>query len=330
MSKKRFLCILISFIFVISACTAMAESENNITLTLSDEGDAISLTTSLLPEQKTTILRAENGDAGEVLALMLPEIPIRLLACFRDAVLEMNKKGAIREEGSYAGDLFDHAKTKEEIELTGEDLNVLISAATERCQQNQGNETTESPMTPETAKKADQMIRSAAGKIFDLNTKVRISTYDQKYLVISVLRGGEVILTLSADLSENEAFRILLARGAAGSVFYEDMTCAAGPEAIVYISSLYRSEASSFRMVREQDCVQFTEIRFTDMAGGNYAFEGELLSVLFDSTMAVKGKKTTGENGRGVISAEITPEGEGPVPVEILIRILNSLVKPDD
>ena len=116
MSKKRFLCILISFIFVISACTAMAESENNITLTLSDEGDAISLTTSLLPEQKTTILRAENGDAGEVLALMLPEIPIRLLACFRDAVLEMNKKGAIREEGSYAGDLFDHAKTKEEIE----------------------------------------------------------------------------------------------------------------------------------------------------------------------------------------------------------------------
>ena len=331
MSMKRFLCILISICFICAAYAATAENENKkITFTVTDEGDKICLATSLLPEQKTTIYQAENGETGDLFALIQPELLPRLLLCFRDAVLEMNREGANREEGTFAGDLFDRAKTKDEIEVTGADLCTLISAATDRCRQNPENETTESTMTPETAKRMEQMICSAAGKIFDLNIKARISTYDQKYMLISVLRNGEVLLTLSADLSEKDTFRLLLARRVAGSVFYEEITCAEGPEAIVYISSLYRSEASSFRMVQEQECVQFAEIRFMDIAGDNYAFEGELLSALFDSTMAIKGKRTTGENGRGTISTDLIPEGEGTDPAEILIQVFINLMKPGE
>ena len=73
MSMKRFLCILVTICFIISACVATAENENKkITFTVTDEGDAICLTTSLLPEQKTTIYRAENGDAEDVFALIRP------------------------------------------------------------------------------------------------------------------------------------------------------------------------------------------------------------------------------------------------------------------
>ena len=46
--------------------------------------------------------------------------------------------------------------------------------------------------------------------------------------------------------------------------------------------------------------------------------------------MTIKGKKTTGENGRGTISTDLIPEGEGTDPAEILIQVLNNLMKPGE
>ena len=285
MSMKRFLCILVTICFIIPACSATAENENKkITFTVTDEGDAICLTTSLLPEQKTTIYRAENGDAEDVFALIRPEILPRLLLCFRETVLDLN---------SYAGDLFEHAITKEEIELTGEAVNNLISEIAGRFQ-NTLDETTGAFLQPETMKKLEQVLRSIAGKVFDANTRARISTYDRKYFTIDIIRGEEVMIALSADLSVTDGFHILLARRAADSVFYEELTCDESPEGIEYASSLFRSEAPAFRMISEQDCVQFAEIRFTGIAGEDYAFEGGIQSVLFESSLHIKGNRTQG------------------------------------
>ena len=327
MSMKRFLCILVTICFIISACVATAENENKkITFTVTDEGDAICLTTSLLPEQKTTIYRAENGDVEDIFALIRPEVLPRLLLCFREAVLDLNKERASTHEGSYAGDLFEHAITKEEIELTGEAVNNLISETAGRFQ-NTLDETTGASLQPETLKKLEQVLRSIAGKVFDTNTRARISTYDRKYFTIDIIRGEEVMIALSADLSGTDGFHILLARRAADSVFYEELTCDESPEGIEYASSLFRSEAPAFRMISEQDCVQFAEIRFTGIAGEDYAFEGGIQSVLFESSLHIKGNRTQGAQGRGTISTELEAEGQGSEFSEQLIPMLNSILQ---
>lgn len=327
MSMKRFLYILVTICFIIHACSATAENENKkITFTVTDEGDAICLTTSLLPEQKTTIYRAENGDAEDVFALIRPEILPRLLLCFREAVLDLNKERTSTHEGSYAGDLFEHAITKEQIELTGEAVSDLISETAGRCQ-NTPDETTGASLQPGTLKKLEQVLRSIAGKVFDTNTRARISTYDRKYFTIDIIRGEEVMLALSADLSGTDGFHILLARRAADSVFYEELTCDESPEGIEYAGSLFRSEAPAFRMISEQDCVQFAEIRFTGIAGEDYAFEGGIQSVLFDSSLHIKGNRTQGAQGRGTISTELEAEGQGPEFAEQLIPMLNSILQ---
>lgn len=327
MSMKRFMCILVTICFLISACVATAENENKkITFTVTDEGDAICLTTSLLPEQKTTIYRAENGNVEDIFALIRPEVLPRLLLCFREAVLDLNKERASTHEGSYAGDLFEHAITKEEIELTGEAVKNLISETAGRFQ-NTLDETTGASLQPETLKKLEQVLRSIAGKVFDTNTRARISTYDRKYFTIDIIRGEEVMIALSADLSGTDGFHILLAQRAADSVFYEELTCDESPEGIEYASSLFRSEAPAFRMISEQDCVQFAEIRFTGIAGEDYAFEGGIQSVLFESSLHIKGNRTQGAQGRGTISTELEAEGQGSEFAEQLIPMLNSILQ---
>ena len=250
----------------------------------------------------------------------------KLLLCFREAVLDLNKERASTHEGSYAGDLFEHAITKEEIELTGEAVNNLISETAGRFQ-NTLDETTGASLQPETLKKLEQVLRSIAGKVFDTNTRARISTYDRKYFTIDIIRSEEVMIALSADLSGTDGFHILLARRAADSVFYEELTCDESPEGIEYASSLFRSEAPAFRMISEQDCVQFAEIRFTGIAGEDYAFEGGIQSVLFESSLHIKGNRTQGAQGRGTISTELEAEGQGPEFAEQLIPMLNSILQ---
>ena len=127
MSIKKFLCILISFGFIFVIRAATAENENTrIAFTLMEEDDAICLTTSMLPDQKTTVFQSEKGDAGDVFALIRPEFLPGMIVCFRDAVLDLNKERASVLNGSYAGDLFEHAATKEEVELTSEEMNDLM------------------------------------------------------------------------------------------------------------------------------------------------------------------------------------------------------------
>ena len=328
MSMKRFFCILTAIFFVFSACAATAENENKkITFTVTDEGDTISLTTSLLPEQKMTIYRAESGDPVDLFALIRPDLLPRLLICFRDTVLDLNKERASAQTGSYAGDLFEHASTKEEIELTGEEMSGLISETASRWP-NPLNEATGASLQPETLKRLEQIVRSITDKTFGPNTRAKISTYDQKYLTISILRGEEIIAALSADLYGKDGFRMLLARGAADSVFYEEITCVESTEGIDYASSFFRANAPSFRMVSEQDCVQFAEIRFTGFAGEDYAFEGEIQSVLFASTMHIKGNRMQGEDGRGMISTELEAEGQIMELAEMLIPMLYSFLQP--
>ena len=92
--------------------------------------------------------------------------------------------------------------------------------------------------------------------------------------------------------------------------------------------SLYRTTASAFRAAAEQDCIQFGEIRFMNITGQSFDFEGEIQSVLFPSDLHLKGSRTYGENEKEVISLEISADDAKEQTYEQILKLLYSILQP--
>ena len=76
-------------------------------------------------------------------------------------------------------------------------------------------------------------------------------------------------------------------------------------------------------MVSEQDCVQFAEIRVSDLADRAFEFKGELHSVLLPETAVITGSRPAGEEK---VNIEMNIEEHGEEMTEVLIPILFKLM----
>ena len=250
-----------------------------------------------------------------------------MIGCFRESIMDRNRINASIQKGSYAGDLFDYACEKAVLILTAEDMENLVAELSACFRDSHGTEAG-SISAEDAAKSAESILRSAAGMIFDREMTACISTYDEKYVTMDIVRQDETVFTLSVDLSGRDSFRLVMARQAEDAAYYDEVTCSVSSGEIAYSFSLYRTAASSFRMVKEEECVQFAEISFLDLDSENWSFEGEIHSVLLPAAAHIKGNRTTGKDDKGIIVAGLSFDGQMQEISEILLSALNSILQP--
>ena len=327
--KKRILCLLISFsLFLVLYMPALSENVK-ISFIIQDDGKDILLKSSLLPEGVIPVAHPEGKESGNAFALLYPDLLPELIRGFGEKITEWNKKKASIEKGSFVGDLFEHASEKEVIEIDAKDIDMLIGELAGQLTDPETNNVEDETPAAQNAAYLSAALRSSAGQIFNEETTVRICTFDKnRYFTIDIQNRQDTVVSLSADISQKDSVSLLIVRGAGSAVYYEEINCVSHDTETNYSISLFRSEAPSFRMIKEQECVQFSEIRFDKKSEDTFAFEGEIQSVLLPSAARISGSKGIGENGKGMISVDMAFEEENQEIPVILINVMESIFQP--
>ena len=321
MSIKRVICLLTAFSLIacfLTVSSAAAES-STVAFSLRDDGEEIFLETTLLPEGRITVTHPEGTESGALFALIGPEALPEILEGFRGAVTALNGEKAEIRKGLYAGDLFDQATEQALLTLSAEEAVQLAGKTAERMRE----------AGSAAADGAEALLKAFVKQVFDNETKACISTYDtDRYITIEIERGGEILMTLSADLWDRDALNTAICRGAGGAAYYETIRCNRNEAGIEYLFDLYRTTAPSLRMVRADECVQSGSLRISSLSGGDYDFEGELQTALLPSAAGIRGSRRSGADGKGRIDAEMAFEGETDSLTYSLLTILYSLAQP--
>ena len=324
---RRFFYVLLSVCFLFTATSQAENANTKISLTVMDDGDEIVLSTSLLPDNSITIIHPEGSDSKSVFSLFRPETLPEMLSCFKDVILDWNREKSIILNGFYVGDLFDHASVKEYLEIGPEEMDRLCSDLAGYFQIS-GKSAAETDSKTNAISGIGYILRSLIAQLFDQDTTACISTFDNQYITIDINRLQETFITISADFSEKNTFSLLMGRRTGDAVYYEELICNRDDDKVDYVISLYRTEIPSFRIIVEQDCIQFAEIHCKNAGSDSFSFEGEIQSILLPSRVSINGKRMTGEENRGIICAEMEVQGQAQEINDTLLPILYSILLP--
>ena len=316
--RKSFYILIAFILFFVSFVYAETE-QDRISFIFSPQHGEICLTTSAIPNQYFSIKLPDGIESQDLFNMIRPEIIPRVIDCFVETIMARNNQNAKeKQKGFFSGDLFEQASEKQEIDLSKEDMQLLLNDLISRIQ---GKE-----IDAETKASIERIMQLFIRQICEEDRKVKISTYDQgRYLTLNIAWKQDTILIISADLSEKDTYRIVIGRGTDNAVYYDEISCKQNGMETDWVFSLYRTMAPSFGMVNEQDCVQFAEVRITDLNNKAVHFEGEIHSVLLPVAAGISGEKPAGEEE---ISIEIYIGKNKEEITEVLIPILDNLMTP--
>ena len=320
---RKIICFFVVIILLIQS-SAISEDAASFSFTLMDNGDDICFETSLIPDTKTVIPLPDGIDADCLFNLIKPDTLPGMVRVFRETAADWSKEKAKSQTGTYSGDLFESASERTEIILEPEDTKLFFEDLIRHIPAADKPADVEVP-DENTVKSAESISRFIADYISESGTSILISTYDTCYITIEMINQQETIMTISTDLSENNAFRAVIAKGSGNAAYYEEITCQESDAETETAFSLFRTKASSFRMVNEQDCLQYAEIRFKDREESSCYFEGEIHSVLLPSPARITGTRSHDETGQDKVHAELSIDGQEQGLTEILTTVLNSL-----
>ena len=318
---RRFLYILLSVFFLVTSPVIAENEKDKISFMIMEDENEIYLCSSLIPDSRITIFHPEATDLESFFSLIRPDFLPELINCFKDVITETNKEKATVYKGFYVGELFEHATEREFIELNREEIKHFCTVLAENC--HYSSQTEADPSTNK-SKCVESILDSFVDYLFDYETTACISTFDKQYITINIVRQHKPIAVISADFSAKDSFRILVARSAGDATYFEELTCKNVNDKIEYTVSLYRTETSSFRMISEQDCLQFAEIRCINTENERYSFEGEIQSVLLTSAAHVRGSRMIGEDNRDVIRIEMEIEENAQEIIGNIFQMLKS------
>lgn len=313
MKIRKIICILIVFSLLLVSAAQAETDQNRIGFTLSDGHDGIRLTTSMIPDQPFSIGLPEGIEPRDLFNLIRPDMIPMLIDSFAETITERsNEKAKETQKGFFSGDLFEQANEKQIIDFNTEDMQLLITDLTGRLRETDA----------ETKTILERILQLLIRQIKE--TKIRVIAYDQgRYLTVHIGEEKDTLLIISADLSEKETYRIVIGRGTGAAAYYDEIICKENGTETDYVFSLYRTTAPTFRMVSEQDCVQFAEIRVSDLGDRAFEFKGELHSVLLPETAVITGSRPAGEEK---VNIEMNIEEHGEEMTEVLIPILFKLM----
>ena len=312
-------CLLLAFCFLFAAGGTAETQSRGIEAEIDTEGGEIRLRTSLAPGTSATLPLPDGATPEDVFALIRPDALPKLADSLAGALAACAEQaGAETQRGFFTGDLFEQAGEKRDLDLNRAESEKLLEAWAGRIQE-QGTD-------PKTAERAARFLRQAIAQTFGDETNLHISQFDGgRYLSCEIRDGEKPVLTLSADLSESNSCHAVIGRASGQTAWYEEILCRRNGQETEWILCLYRTEEPAFRMVKEQDCVQFSEIRFSEEGEGIRRFEGELHSTALPAAVRFTGSVNTRE---GSVRAELTADGEGGETAAALIVLINSLLQP--
>jgi len=315
--KTIYILIIISLLFVL-----LAHAENDqkrIGINLSDENGELRLITTMVPDQPYSVNLPEGIESQDLFNMIRPDILPKLIDCFAETIMARNNENSKKvQKGFFSGDLFEQASEKQVIDINKEDMQLLLTDLINRIQ--------EKDMDAATINSLDRIMQLCVKQIYGNETRTSICSYDQgRYLTVSFGRKQDTILSISADFSEKDTYRIVIGRGTADAVYYDEIICKKNNMETEYVFSLFRTTAPTFRMVREQDCVQFEEIRITDQDNKAFEFEGEIHSVLLPEATVITGYRHAEEEK---VSIEINFGDYEEEITGILKQILFALMTP--
>ena len=318
MKTHKVLYILIAFVLLF-VTFADAETENNrINFTVSVENGEIRLIAPTVPEQSIAIELPEGIESRDLFVILRPDIIQILTDCFAETVTSRSEETAKVIKGFFSGDLFEKATEKQVIDINKEDIQLILSDLISQIQKKE--------IKSDEKESFERILRWIITQIYGNNTITHISIFDHgRYLTVNVCENQQTKLIISADLTEKDAYRIVIGRGAENAVYYDEIISKKNNMETDYVFSLFTTTAPAFRMVSEQDCVHFTEIKITDQGNGAFEFEGEIQSVLLPGTARISGKNPVGEKK---IHIEISLGDQAANISEILLPILFKLLEP--
>jgi hypothetical protein len=315
MKIRKIISILIIFSLLLVSFPQAEADQNRIGLTLSDERGEIRLTTSMIPDQPFSISLPEGIESRDLFNLIRPNMLPMVLDSFARAIMERNNEIIVKpQKGFFSGDLFEQAYEKKIIDFTKDDIQLLI---TDLIGQLQG-------IDADVKNSLERIMKLFIRQVYEKEKKISISYYDQgHYLTINIGGKQETVLIVSADLSEKNTYRIVIGRGTGNVAYYDEISCKQSGTETDYIFSLYRTTVPTFRMVSEQDCVQFAEIRITDQGDKAFEFEGEIHSVLLPEVAVITGNRPAGEEK---VNIEMNIGEREQETTEVLMPILFQLM----
>lgn len=287
MKIRKIISILIIFSLLPVSLAQAETAQNRIGFTLSDEHGEIHLTTSMIPDQPFLISLPEGIESRDLFNLIRPNMIPMVIDNFAKAISEQNNeiKGKI-QKGFFSGDVFEQAYEKKTIDFNKDDIQLLITDLIGRLQ----------GIDAEAKNSLERIMQFFIRQMYENEKKISISSFDQgRYVTVNIGGKQETILIVSADLSEKDTYRIVIGQGTGSAVYYDEISCKISGTEIDYIFSLYRTTVPTFRMVSEQDCVQFAEIRITDQGDKAFEFMGEIHSVLLPETAVITGNRPAEE-----------------------------------
>jgi len=320
MKIQRIIYILIACCLLFVSNVHAEDDQKRISFSLSVENEKLCLTTSMVSEQPFSIELPEGIKARDLFNVIKPDILPEMMVCFAETIIARNnEKSTEIQTGFFSGDLFDLETEKQVIVTDKEDMQLMLSDLISRIP--------EKEMDAETKNSIERIIQLLIRQIYENETTISISTYDQgHYLTVDISGKQGTMLIISVDLSEKDTYRIVTGRGTGGAaVYYDEISCKQNGTETDYIFSLYRTTAPTFRMVREQDCVQFAEIRVTDQGDKSFEFKGEIHSVLLPEAVGIIGNRPAGEEK---VSIEMNIGGREEEMTEVLMPILFNLMTP--
>ena len=314
--KIRKIILILNIFSLLLVSLAQAETDRNrIGLTLSDERGEIRLTTSMIPDQPFSISLPEGIESRDLFNLIRPNMIPMLIDSFAEAIREQNNEiiGKI-QKGFFSGDLFEQAYEKKTIDFNKDNMQLLITDLIGRIQ----------GIDAETKMSLERIMQLFIRQIYENEEKISISSFDQgRYLTVNIGGKQETVLIVSADLSEKDTYRIVIGKGIGSAAYYDEISCKISSTETDYIFSLYRTTVPTFRMVSEQDCVHFVEIRITDQGDKAFEFMGEIHSVLLPETAVITGNRPAEEEK---INIEMNIGEREEEITEVLMPILFQLM----
>lgn len=315
MKIRKIISILIIYSLLLVSLAQAETDQNRIGFTLYDERGEVRLITSMIPNQPFSISLPDGVESRDLFNLIRPNMIQMLIDSFAKAIKERNNEIIkVTQKGFFSGDLFEQAYVKEIIDLNKDDMQLLI---TDMIGQLQG-------IDSDAKSSLERIMQLFIRQIYEKEKKISISSYDQgRYLTINFGGKQETVLIVSADLSEKDTYRIVIGRGIGNVAYYDEISCKISGTETDYIFSLYRTTVPTFRMVSEQDCLQFAEIRINDQGDKAFEFMGEIHSVLLPETAVITGNRPAGEEK---VNVEIKLGEHGEEITEVLMPILFQLM----
>lgn len=206
----------------------------------------------------------------------------------------LDKRLSDPESGTWAGELFENASSVRTAEFRPEELTALFDAQSVQCGT---QETEESAFT-------ESMLYKMISGCGDTGLTVSVSSFDDgKYFTAAVLRRDGVIMTISADCSEEGAKRVLVSYREEGKYYFRDTALRYDADSFSVTSMFYGGDDTS-SLKSDEARLLFTEtFSAKNETDHQTTFECTFMSPALGDPVVVTGSAAAADEGFAAMEA---------------------------